>query len=74
MANHKQCKNVCQLTMFRTKVHSEILSVKIRIISGPYLDKKCIQLSDPASSYETLTIYFVVKPFKKRFEQGVMKF
>ena len=43
------------------------------IWSGPNLDKKCVQLSNPASSYEILIIFFVVMPFKKGLNKGVVK-
>ena len=39
-----------------------------------YLGKKSAWLSDFAPSHEiSRKIYFVVKPFQKRFEKGVMK-
>ena len=43
--------------------------------SGPNLDKKYVRFSDAALSHKVLRkINFVLKPFKKRLEQRVLKF
>ena len=41
------------------------------MFTSPNLGKKCVRLSDPASSHEMLTrIYFVLKPLKKGLNRG----